>query len=160
MQDLRSCDVTADQSKYSRNVESYDFTIKYRLNGENCMKRQRSNSGDSDSYNKRYKSTNPFSNYNRFKQNRKGSVKDRLGSRSDDSSNGSSNDGVRGITRNILDLAVTESSTNEEVANDIANKLYEEKDDLMCKSKRIHYKYIDRNMTIFIKYKFIFSESR
>lgn len=134
MRDLRSCDVTANKEKYSRDVESYDFSIKYRLNGENVMKRNRSNSDDSDSCGKRYKSSNPFSNINRFKnKQRKGSVKDRLGTRSDDSSNSNSNDGVRSITRNILDLAVTESSTNEQVANDIANKLYEEKDDLMRK---------------------------
>lgn len=133
MQDLRSCDVTVNKQKVSRDVESYDFSIKYRLNGDNAMKRRLSNSDDSaDSSGKRYKGTNPFSNINRFKnQQRKGSVKDRLGTRSDDSSN--SNDGIRSITRNILDLAVTEESTNEQVASDIAIKLCEEKDDLMCK---------------------------
>lgn len=136
-QNLRSCDVTADKSKYSRDVESYDYSIKYRLNGENSLKRRQSNSDDSSGSNpggKRMKSSNPFSNHNRFKTNRKGSVKDRLGPRriSDDSSN--SNDSARITTaRDIKDLVVTEESTDEQVANDIANKLCEEKDDLMLR---------------------------
>lgn len=139
LENLQSCDVT-NSKKRDRAAESYDYTLKYRLNGENCMKRRQStNSDDSESnyqgaYNKRVRRNLGGHQRNNFKK--KGSIKDRLGVRSDDdSSNSNSNDEIRNSPRYVLDLVVTEeNSSNDDVGIDIANKLCEEKSDLMCKS--------------------------
>ena len=40
--------------------------------------------------------------------------------------------GPKGSARIILDLGVTLNNTAEEIAKDVANKLYEEKEDLIC----------------------------
>lgn len=136
MENLKGCEVDQDSCKYDRNIESYDYSLKYRLNGENSLKRRQSYSDDSDKgYN--CSSSNFFETKNkRFRANSlnvkdRRNVRLRLGNRSDDSS---SNDGsTMNTTRCILDLNVTIDSSNEDVARDIANKLYEEKDDLMCK---------------------------
>lgn len=137
MENLKGCGVDQDSGRYDRNCESYDYSLKYRLNGENSLKRRQSYSDDSDKgFN--CSTSNTFESKNkRFRANSL-SVKDRknvrlrLGNRSDDSS---SNDGASALnmSRCIVDLSVTADSSNDDVARDLANKLYEEKDDLMSK---------------------------
>lgn len=138
MENLKGCGVDQDSGRYDRNCESYDYSLKYRLNGENSLKRRQSYSDDSDKgFN--CSTSNAFESKNkRFRANSL-SVKDRknvrlrLGNRSDDSS-GNEGSGAMNMARNILDLTSDAASTNDEVAKDIANKLYEEKDTLMSKS--------------------------
>lgn len=135
MENLKGCGVDQDSGRYDRNCESYDYSLKYRLNGENSLKRRQSYSDDSDKgFN--CSTSNAFESKNkRFRANSL-SVKDRknvrlrLGNRSDDSS-GNEGSGAMNMARNILDLTADATATNEEVAKDIADKLYEEKDTLM-----------------------------
>lgn len=135
MENLKGCGVDQDSGRYDRNCESYDYSLKYRLNGENSLKRRQSYSDDSDKgFN--CSTSNAFESKNkRFRANSL-SVKDRknvrlrLGNRSDDSS-GNEGSGAMNMARNILDLTIEATATNEEVAKDIADKLYEEKDTLM-----------------------------
>lgn len=138
MENLKGCGVDQDGGKYDRKSEAYDYSLKYRLNGENSLKRRQSYSDDSDKGANCPSSSHFLETRNkRFRANSL-SVKDRrnvrlrLGNRSDDSS---SNDGTGAMNsaRCILDLLTTASNTDEEIARDIANKLYEEKDDLMRK---------------------------
>lgn len=136
MENLKGCGVDQDNARYDRKSESYDYSLKYRLNGENTLKRRQSYSDDSEKgFN--CASSNFFETKNkRFRANSL-SVKDRrnvrlrLGNGSDDSS--SNDGGTMNTARCILDLTATGDSPNEDVARDIANKLYEQKDDLMCK---------------------------
>lgn len=128
MENLKGCGVDKNSFNYDRKSEQYDYTLKYRLNGENTLKRRQSNNSDDDSdcfanqmQNKRFRS-------NCADQKSHKSVRLRLGQRSGDDS--SSNDSLR-QSRIILDLNITAESTNEDVARDLANKLYEEKDELM-----------------------------
>lgn len=132
MENLKGCGVDRNTSNYDRSIESYDYAFKYRMNGQKSLKRRQSHSDDSeaqfdtfDTKNKRFRANSMGSG-----QNRK-NVRLRLGHRSDDSS---SNDGATTMnaSRSILDLNVTADSTNEDVAREIANKLYEEKDELLC----------------------------
>lgn len=136
MENLKGCGVDQDSGKYDRKSEAYDYSLKYRLNGENSLKRRQSYSDDSDKGVDCSSSASFFETKNkRFRANSL-SVKDRrnvrlrLGNRSEDSS---SNDGTGAMNsaRCILDLATTANDSDESVARDIANKLYEEKDDLM-----------------------------
>lgn len=145
MENLKGCGVDQDSGRYDRNCESYDYSLKYRLNGENSLKRRQSYSDDSDKgFN--CSTSNAFESKNkRFRANSL-SVKDRknvrlrLGNQSDDSS-GNEGSGAMNMARNILDLIVDATATNEEVAKDIADKLYEEKDTLMSMymKTKIHY---------------------
>lgn len=137
MENLKGCGVDQDSGRYDRNCESYDYSLKYRLNGENSLKRRQSYSDDSDKgFN--CSTSNAFESKNkRFRANSL-SVKDRknvrlrLGNRSDDSS-GNEGSGAMNMARTILDLSVDASASNDEIAKDIADKLYEEKDTLMSK---------------------------
>lgn len=137
MENLKGCGVDQDNPKYNRSIESYDFSLKYRLNGENTLKRRQSYSDDSDKGNNC--SSNFFeTNNKRFRANSlnvkdRKNVRQRLGHRNSEDS--SSNDGTSPMNgpRCILDLTCGPDSTNDDVARDIANKLYEEKDDLMSK---------------------------
>lgn len=137
MENLKGCGVDQDNRKYDRNIESYDYSLKYRLNGENTLKRRQSYSDDSDkgangpsalfeTKNKRFRA-------NSLNVKDRKNVRLRLGKRGSEDS--SSNDGVSAMKgpRFILDLTCGIDATNEWIARDIANKLYEEKDDLMCK---------------------------
>lgn len=117
MENMRGFDVTKDM-KSDRSVETYDFSIKYRLNGENRLKR-RAGGGN-------YSDEDYYQSSKRSRQERR-SVKDRLGSRKSSSSSGDN------APRHILNLDVQEGASDEVVARDIANKLYEEKDDLLLR---------------------------
>lgn len=45
LETLKVCGVDKPE-KFDRNIESYDYSLKYRLNGENSMKRRQSNNSD------------------------------------------------------------------------------------------------------------------
>lgn len=136
MENLKGCGVDQDSGKYDRKCESYDYSLKYRLNGENSLKRRQSYSDDSDkgvncSVSNFFETKNKRFRANSLSVKDRRNVRLRLGNRSDDSS---SNDGsTMNTARCILDLVSTAESSDDDVARDIANKLYEEKDDLMCK---------------------------
>lgn len=155
MENLKGCGVDQDNPKYNRKSESYDYSLKYRLNGENSLKRRQSYSDDSD---KGYSCSSTFFQTKRFRANSlnvkdRKNVRLRLGNRVGGGGGGgaggvdvggggdgseedsSSNDGTNAMNgpRNIIDLTCTADSENDDVARDIANKLYEEKDDLLRK---------------------------
>ena len=142
MENLKGCGVDKSTSNYDRSCESYDYSLKYRMNegaaGPNKLKRRQSHSDDSlENQNKMCYDDFEMKNNKRFRANsmnsKRGNVRTRLGTKSDDSS---SNDGLSAIhkARYILDLnEITEDKTNETMARDMSNKLYEENDELMCK---------------------------
>ncbi|XP_053696112.1 phosphorylated adapter RNA export protein isoform X2 [Sabethes cyaneus] len=132
MENMRGCDVTLNGMR-NRDVESYDYSLKYRMNGGNAfqrtLKRRQSNSDDSDGFGnsggKRFRSTSFGGNRERK------SVKLRLGTRNSSDSN--SNDSFQNAPRHILDLNVTDDCDSQIFAAELANKLCEEKDDLMLR---------------------------
>lgn len=144
METMRGCDVTLNGMR-NRDVESYDYSLKYRMmNGggnafRKVLKRRQSNSDDSDGYGggKRFRSmsfgggTGAGAGGGRERK----SVKLRLGKRnsSDSNSNDSFQNAPRFASRHILDLNVAESCENETFAAELANKLCEEKDELMLR---------------------------
>lgn len=117
-EDLVNCDVRNKEFDRSRDVESYNYKLAY------TMDDQQENSVDS--YGSK---SGAFTQGVKRRYRDRGSVKIRLGKRLSDSIE---SDG-RGSPRNLFDLNVTVENTNEEVACDIANKLCEEKDDLIMK---------------------------
>lgn len=153
MENLKGCGVDQQSTNYDRSVESYDYSIKYRLNDgdQNALKRRLSTNSDS-SANDNNKPFACFGNHQkqsktkRFRANSMGSgsagskrnVRLRLGvvKGGEDSS---SNDGTSqhlNAPRTIIDLIeITDKTSNEEIARDMANKLYEEKDELLCELK-------------------------
>lgn len=97
---LKGCGV--NKPEFDRNIESYDYSLKYRLNGENSMKRRQSNNSD-DSGDRNSNRFEHGSQSKRFRASSMGSglagrdgkrirknVRLRLGHKSEDSS---SNDG-------------------------------------------------------------------
>lgn len=137
MENMRGCDV--NNHRRDREVESYDYRIKYRLNGDSeapitGIKRRQSYSDDSDTNNlqNHQQDTKRFRVKSHLGKQRV-SAKLRLGPKvsgvGDDSCN--SNDGITTVARHVLDLTVSSACSNEEIAQDIAMKLYEEKDDLL-----------------------------
>lgn len=87
----------------SRDVESYDYTLSY------------SHTMNERSNNKRSRNDRKNTNLRLVKRH------------NDDKEE------VKGSTRTILDLAVTADNTEEEIGRDLANKLCEEKEDLLSK---------------------------
>ncbi|XP_063700175.1 phosphorylated adapter RNA export protein [Culicoides brevitarsis] len=133
MENMRGCDV--NNHRRDREVESYDYRIKYRLNGDSeapitGIKRRQSYSDDSDTSNRQQQ----YGDSKRFRAKnhaeKKISAKLRLGPRLSTEEN-SNDDGMPAVARHVLDLSVNAECTNEEIAQDIAMKLYEEKDDLL-----------------------------
>ncbi|CAO1338052.1 unnamed protein product [Diamesa hyperborea] len=109
MENLRGCDVN-NKRKRGRNVEDYDYSLKYKLNdGEtsNNFKRRKSNSDDGEPY-----SRNKIRKYKDQKKE-------------------------LNAPRKLLDLAVTEANKDQEIAYDIADKLQEEKSDLILRIVKI-----------------------
>lgn len=126
MENLKGCGVDQD-TRFDRKSESYDFNLKYRLNGENSLKRRQSYSDDSD---KGVNSSSGFDTRNKRFRASSLSVKNARSHLTED--RGSKERGMN-EPRVILDLSLTAECTDDDVAKEIANKLYEEKDDLMCK---------------------------
>lgn len=107
------------------------------MNGENSLKRRQSYSDDSDkgfscSTSNTFESKNKRFRANSLSVKDRKNVRLRIGNRSDDNSSNEGS-GIMNMKRCILDLSVTTESSNDEIAKEIANKLYEEKDDLMSK---------------------------
>ncbi|KAL3286708.1 hypothetical protein HHI36_001203 [Cryptolaemus montrouzieri] len=100
---LNSCDVT--KKDRSRSVESYDYVASARY--QNMM-----NGGS----------------YKRTREDRKN-----IHLRLRNCSYNLEQKPLKGKTRNILDLVTTLENSVEEIAEDISNKLYEEKEDLILK---------------------------
>lgn len=150
LENLKGCGVDRDASSaYDRSVESYDYSLRFRLKSENSLKRRKSSNSDSSNdrpQSQNYRMPNKNKRFHHAAdggsasqshnnpQQKKKNVRQRLGvRRSDDSS---SNDAAGRLDgpRVILDLEqLTELSTNESVAKDLATKLYEEKDELMLR---------------------------
>lgn len=100
LETLKVCGVDKPE-KFDRNSESYDYSLKYRLNGENSMKRRQSNNSDDSGERNRFEYGGQSK---RFRASSMGSglggrdgkrirknVRLRLGHKSEDSS---SNDGL------------------------------------------------------------------
>lgn len=120
MENLQGCDVTKNKMR-NRDVESYDYSLGYRLEGEvKSLKRRKS--PETEDYYLQNESKRARGHNNHFNNRR--SVKERLGARKNSVCDNS--------PRSILDLVITLENTDEEIAKDIANKLCEEKDNLLC----------------------------
>lgn len=117
-EDLGNCDVRNKKFDRSRDVESYDYKLAY------TMEDQQGNSVDTCGSKPR---AFPQGVKRRYRD--RGRAELRLGKRPNDSNKSD----CRGSPRTLFDLNVTVENTNEEVASDIANKLCEEKDDLILK---------------------------
>ncbi|KAL0820220.1 hypothetical protein ABMA28_006142 [Loxostege sticticalis] len=113
-EDMVSCDVTTKKSDYG--VESYDYTIKYRLDDNYISKKVFSNDKDLD--------LNRTSNKRRHVD--RSNVKLRLGKRVN-----SHQEQAKQNPRFLPDLAVTTQDPIEQIANEIAENLAEEKKDLV-----------------------------
>ncbi|KAG7203191.1 hypothetical protein KM043_010298 [Ampulex compressa] len=112
-EDLISCGVTKKLYQ-ERSVESYNFTLRYSLNGNE----PRNNNSSDDEREVERHLTNKRTNADR--QN----VKLRLGKRR----SSMDTDGQKGSVRIISDLSTTVESTDADVATDITAKLGEKKD--------------------------------
>ncbi|XP_023939276.1 phosphorylated adapter RNA export protein [Bicyclus anynana] len=114
-EDMVSCDVTK-KGRYG--VESYDYTIKYRLDDN-------------------YVSKKIFTNNHEYKQNKtnKRSYSDRSNNkfRQGKKINSEHPPDEKQRPRNLLDLAVTSDQPPELVAQDIAEKLREDKTELLAR---------------------------
>ncbi|XP_030559991.1 phosphorylated adapter RNA export protein [Drosophila novamexicana] len=133
-ENMRGCDVTRNSS--DRNVENYDFSLRYRLNGENNLKRRLSNSSDEGSSHPAHKRGRQSARPDMEGQRERHPVKNRLGQRSrsrrgHSSTSGSSDNSSE--PRHILDLNDTSGRDPSDVAREMANKLYEEKDELLVR---------------------------
>ncbi|KAH8353970.1 hypothetical protein KR067_006705 [Drosophila pandora] len=131
-ENMRGCDVT--RTGRDRNVENYDFSLRYRLNGEHTMKRRLSNSSDEggDSSHPAHKrgrlSSRPTDEYAA-----RGSVKSRLGHRSRRGTSSASGSSDSCEPRHILDLKDVTGRDPSDIATEMASKLYEEKDELLVR---------------------------
>ncbi|XP_052896095.1 phosphorylated adapter RNA export protein isoform X1 [Anopheles moucheti] len=140
METMRGCDVTANGMR-NRDVESYDYKLRSRLQSGNAferLKRRQSNSDDSDGYaggGKRMRTSH--SSYPEPEpQERRGSVKDRIGKRNnstDSNSDDCAQNAPRFDCRHIPDLNVEENCSNESFGIELAGKLCETHTDLMVR---------------------------
>lgn len=114
---LNSCDVTVKDR--SRDAETYDFSLgkKYYEEEESQTVEEKLFKGDHRTSNKRTRADRNNTNFRQTKRTHK----EKKG------------DNVTSKPRMLLDLVVNIDSTEEQIAKDIANKLYEEKEDLICK---------------------------
>uniref|UniRef100_A0A182W799 Phosphorylated adapter RNA export protein n=1 Tax=Anopheles minimus TaxID=112268 RepID=A0A182W799_9DIPT len=136
METMRGCDVTANGMR-NRDVESYDYKLRSRLQSGNAferLKRRQSNSDDSDGYaggGKRMRTSH--SSYPETEnRERRGSVKDRIGKRNN-STDSNSDDCAHNAPRHIPDLKVEENCSNEAFGIELAGKLCETHTDLMVR---------------------------
>ncbi|KAH8284969.1 hypothetical protein KR054_003348 [Drosophila jambulina] len=131
-ENMRGCDVT--RSGRDRNVENYDFSLRFRLNGENTLKRRLSNSSDDggESSQPAHKRGRPSSRPT-HEYPQRGAVKSRLGHRSRRGTSSASGSSDSGEARHILDLKDVAGRDPSDVATEMASKLYEEKDELLVR---------------------------
>lgn len=109
---LNSCDVTLKDR--SRDVESYDYTLSYSYNNDTKICGTDNKFTDTRTNNKRTRNDRKNTNL-RLKQKQE------------------DNQESKGAARSILDLAVTSEDSLDDIVKDIANKLLEEKEDLVSK---------------------------
>ncbi|XP_033252866.1 phosphorylated adapter RNA export protein-like isoform X2 [Drosophila miranda] len=132
-ENMRGCDVT--RSSRDRNVENYDFSLRYRLNGENRLKRRLSSSSEDEAASHpSHKRGRPSSRPTEEEFSQRGSVKSRLGHRTRrgaSSTSGSSDKSWE--PRHILDLNDIAGRDPSDLATEMASKLYEEKDELLIR---------------------------
>uniref|UniRef100_A0A182JD89 Phosphorylated adapter RNA export protein n=1 Tax=Anopheles atroparvus TaxID=41427 RepID=A0A182JD89_ANOAO len=128
METMRGCDVTPHALR-NRDVESYDYKLKARMQGGNAferLKRRQSNSDDSDGYSgggKRMRTArHDYSGAGG--QERRVSVKERVGQRIT-STDSNSDDSAQSAPRHIPDLNLEADCSNESFANELADKLCE-----------------------------------
>lgn len=132
---LKGCEVNTNcSSSYDRDIESYDYNLKHRMNGANVLKRRQSHSDDSDSspdrqISKKAKNINDASRWRRSSRQRNPNKRFHR-DKGDDTSSG--DEDIRS-PRMILDLNSYNDGDHDEIARDIANKLAEDKDELLCK---------------------------
>lgn len=132
-ENMRGCDVN-HKSSSDRNVENYDFSLRYRLNGEHALKRRLSNSSDEGSSSQPAFKRGRSACLDSQQRDQRHPIKNRLGSRSrarrgNSSTSGSSDNSSE--PRHILDLQDVTGREPKDVANEMASKLYEEKDELL-----------------------------
>lgn len=147
-ENMRGCDVTQNGFN-DRSVENYDFSLRYRLNGENSVKRRLSNSADdlsdSDQQQPHSKRQRPSSraetksSTSSTSSSSKRSVHERLGKRRDHrdrrrSSPYSGSDSNSYDPKHIEDLEEIGDRAAVDVAKEMAMKLHENKDDLLGRS--------------------------
>ncbi|XP_030386444.1 phosphorylated adapter RNA export protein [Scaptodrosophila lebanonensis] len=135
-ENMRGCDVTRGTS--DRNVENYDFSLKYRLNGENVLKRRLSNSSEEEESHSVHKRGRPSGRAAVDYLQQRGTVKSRIvhRSRRHTSSASASSDNTC-EPRQILDLNETRGREPSDVAREMANKLHEKKDELLVRAIEI-----------------------
>ncbi|KAM7344235.1 phosphorylated adaptor for RNA export [Cochliomyia hominivorax] len=145
-ENMRGCDVTQNGFN-DRNVENYDFSLRYRLNGENSLKRRLSNSNDdlsdSEPYQPHSKRQRPSSRCENksstSSSSTKRSVHQRLAKRRDirgrrrSSPYSGGSDSNSYDPKHIEDLEDVAGREAVEVAREMAMKLHEEKDDLLVR---------------------------
>jgi phosphorylated adapter RNA export protein len=120
-QELTNCEV-AQRYERNRDVESYDYTMSH-------------NNTNPEEY---YGNLPRTSNKRHHGECQSRGIRARLGRR-----RRSSDDAMKGLPRTMLDLTTTVDNTAEEVAKDIANKLCEEKEELICKYYTFHILLLD-----------------
>lgn len=120
---LNSCDVTVKDR--SRNAETYDFSLGKKYGSDDTKDIKEMFKEEHRTTNKR---TRADRNNTHFRQTKR-SHRENVG------------DNVTRKSRMLLDLTVHVDSTEEEIAKDIANKLYEEKEDLISKFLYIYQTY-------------------
>ncbi|XP_037714242.1 phosphorylated adapter RNA export protein [Drosophila subpulchrella] len=131
-ENMRGCDVT--RSGRDRNVENYDFSLRYRLNGGNSLKRRLSNSseeGGESSHPAHKRGRRSSRSTDEYPQ--RGAVKSRLGHRSRRATSSASGSSDSCEPRHILDLNEVAGRDPSDVATEMASKLYEEKDELLVR---------------------------
>ncbi|EDW08162.1 phosphorylated adapter RNA export protein [Drosophila mojavensis] len=138
-ENMRGCDVN-HKSSSDRNVENYDFSLRYRLNGEHALKRRLSNSSDEGNSSQPAFKRGRSACLDSQRRDQRRPIKSRLGSRSrsrrgNSSTSGSSDNSSE--PRHILDLQDVTGREPKDVANEMASKLYEEKDELLVRVVQI-----------------------
>ncbi|KAM8712978.1 hypothetical protein ACLKA7_013321 [Drosophila subpalustris] len=137
-ENMRGCDVTRNSN--DRNVENYDFPQKYLINGENTLKRRLSNSSDEGGSHPAHKRGRQCFRLAMDCERDRIPIKSRMGQRSrsrrgNSSTSGSSDNSSE--PRHILDLKDTCGRDPSDVAREMANKLYEEKDELLVRVVKV-----------------------
>lgn len=114
----------AHGSRDDRSVETYDYKLKYRLEGRKRALSDNDQSDDSEG------PSNKKSKCNNSSRMKKRPVKEILGSKK----HSSESSDFENEPRILCDLTLTENDEAESLAREIAHNLFEEKDELICKS--------------------------
>uniref|UniRef100_T1GS94 Phosphorylated adapter RNA export protein n=1 Tax=Megaselia scalaris TaxID=36166 RepID=T1GS94_MEGSC len=113
----------AHGSRDDRSVETYDYKLKYRLEGRKRALSDNDQSDDSEG------PSNKKSKCNNSSRMKKRPVKERLGSKK----HSSESSDFENEPRILCDLTLTENDEAESLAREIAHNLFEEKDELILR---------------------------